>query len=111
MTTRTIADLCRAVLTYELGFAPQYEDPAAVDVEFVKRKYATKYDKLVDEGLAYWPVGEIPGAAFDDLARVVATECAPSYGVPYDKLAQGMAELRRHVAKRASTRPTEIMSF
>jgi len=109
--TRTAKELAAAVLSDELGILLNNEDPSGADEAFVLRKYETKLEKLVDEGVAYWPADAIPGAVFDDLAKVMATECAGSFGIAYDKKQEGMFELRRHMAQRASSKPTEIMSF
>lgn len=108
---RTAKELAAAVLGDELGILLNNEDPSGADEAFALRKYATQLEKLVDEHVAYWPADEIPGAVFDDLAKIVATECAASFGIPYDKREAGMFALRRHIAQRASSKPTEIMSF
>jgi hypothetical protein len=60
---------------------------------------------LIEEDLCYWDADSIPDAASIPVAKLLAHECKDVFGVPYNKFAEGMAQLRRHIAKRANGEP------
>lgn len=80
---RTQADLATAVLK-ELRIIAADETPSAEDQATVLAKYADMFEEMKDRDVAFWPVASIPSAVFGALTKVIAAECAASFGVAFD---------------------------
>lgn len=103
------------------------ETPTAEDYELAADTYSDVLAELRDRGLAYWPdsgddVAEIPPAAFQAVALLLACNLADPFGKPMptgtdeDGSARpgtviAMRALRRHIARRPSGEPTPFSSY
>ena len=123
---RTKADLSTATLQL-LAVLDATESPAAEDAAYVEARYDDLRDELVDKGLAYWPntnrtTAEIPAVVFSALTMILAGRCSVTFRVAEPTVtdddgkqmpasAKGWRDLRRHLAKPASGRPTPATYF
>lgn len=79
MATRTTADLCLRVAQMLNQVRPG-SDLSARSREVIATIYSNVLAELVDIGAAYWSEDEIPAAVFERLAKLIAVDCASSFG-------------------------------
>lgn len=109
---KTTDDLVEKVLQLLLVTDP-LEQISTEDNSAVTSQYTTSLEDLRDQGLVYWTASAIPEAIFDALARYVAFQIAPAYGVslPVDFKQSALARLRQHNAKNTVKQPVKSCYF
>lgn len=83
MATKTKADLARKVLQ-ALGEIDATQDPAPEDATYVQSVYSDLLVELRDREIATWDENAIPARVFRPLVKLVASECADTYGREYN---------------------------
>lgn len=99
---KTLADLAKRALVdlraLRIDASPSAEQQASSD-----EAYRSVYEELSVQGLAYWPLEEIPVAVFRPLVQIVAQEMASSFGKQYSA-GDALARIRIVAAKPWSGR-------
>jgi len=119
--SKTKSDLATEVLRL-LGLLDANESPATADEDFITAAYDDKYEELRLNERVYWSKGSIPEAVFRSVARIVAEDVAPVYGVQaqpeFDEGGRqvsmgtkGLFDLKRVMARETSNVPTKAVYF
>lgn len=114
----TVQDLATQVM-FLLGKNDAQEGVSAEDYADIRRVYQYKLAEwqMPDIDLAYWIEGEIPEEAMLSVARVIAQEVAPAFGMqaptemddnmqPISMGLKGLRGLKRLTVRQASGLPT-----
>jgi hypothetical protein len=120
-TTRNEQDLAQRVMEI-LGMLEAQSELPAEEAALIKRVYATRYEEWFFRKIAFWPIDEIPAAAFESLAEMMTEAIAPSFGssvpVIMDENGQqiavsvrGLRNMRRIIQIEASGLPTTSNYF
>lgn len=123
---RTKVDLARKALSLIIS-VDAVQGPSAEDSQTAEDSYDDLREELIDKGLAYWPntnrtTAEIPAVVFLPVAYILAGRLALEFGASEPMVAdddgkqvtasaKGFRDLRRHMAKPASGRPTPATYF
>jgi len=118
---RSKSDLATEVLIL-LGLLGAGETIASDDDTFIQAAYDDKYEELKIAERVYWSKASIPNAVFRAVARIVAEDVAPAYGVQaqpeFDEGGRqvsmgtkGLFDLKRTMAREASNVPTKAIYF
>lgn len=115
MATRTINDLCQAVME-DLGLIDASDTPAATDKAFIERRYREGLEELREDGLVWWDTTAIPYAVFLPVVGYVSILVSEAFGLPRQipmdtELEAAKLRIRRRVAKRSAGEQTEFNDY
>lgn len=85
-TTKTQAQLATSVMR-KLGIIDPNKQPTAAEQAVIIDIYLDKIEELFPRDKIYWPVDDIPRAAFGAMVRIVAEEFCTAMGkdVPFEQ--------------------------
>jgi len=118
---RTKSDLATEVMRL-LGLLDANESPSSNDSTLIENAYDDKWEELRLHERVYWDKGSIPNEVFRAMARIVAEDVAPIFGVqaqpefdeggrPVSMGTKGLFDLKRVMAREASGVPTKTAFF
>lgn len=118
MTTRTQADLARAVME-DLSLLDAGESPSAADADYITRRYTEIFAEMIDDRLTYWAPDAIPLEAFNAVTGLMCVVCGNAFGKPQspageplnDAIEAAKRRVRKFVVKPASGQPAEVGYF
>jgi hypothetical protein len=119
--SRTKSDLAEEVMRL-LGLLDANESPSTEDSSLIENAYDDKWEELRLHERIYWKKDEIPNEVFRAMARIVAEDVAPSFGVQTQPEfgeggqqvsmgTKGLFDLKRVMAREASGVPTKATYF
>ena len=100
--SKSVADLADLVLQ-RLGVLDAEETASDADHQFVEDAYTDLHERLTEEGLVTWDVGDvIPTGAVSPMTSILAIEVAQEFGISSQEMTllalrakSGRLELRR----------------